>query len=473
MNDMVKVPELGEGVDEATIAKLYISKGDSIEEETEVAELETDKASLDMPAQVSGEVEEILVENGDRVSPGDEMIRLKSHSSRKDEKTRIEEGKGEKKEQEKEEKEDSQKTSTDKNNYSKSEKDRESYEAKYKDDKKLPHDRDETSPSGDSEKVDSKSDSSNQDEYKDSKSKGKSSFKKEDENTNNSAEQAKKGEYKSKGKKQSEIDKENESKESKAKDKKFKTKIDDESVQSDDQEVKKGDTELESPRIVVKDSQNKSIDSVDSSNKKDENYWQQEMAKMTQKSWREIPHVTNFITCNSKALTGFLKKNKKREFGLTSILVKLTSLALKDHPKLNARYEDQELEKQSEHNFSIAIEREKRLAMMTVKNIEEKNVKKIAKDIKRLAKKVEANNVDHSSINGGTFGITNIGRTGVRSFTPIIYPPQVAILGIGSIENDQLELSLSFDHRGLTGMDAARFLSRLKELIESPFNILR
>jgi len=108
----------------------------------------------------------------------------------------------------------------------------------------------------------------------------------------------------------------------------------------------------------------------------------------------------------------------------------------------------------------------------------------IARARQDLATRARDNKLGAADLSGGTFTVTNLGNYGIESFTPIINPPQVAILGVGAIQDQvvarngapvvrpMMGLSLSFDHRAMDGAPAAAFLARLREILENPYLML-
>ena len=161
-------------------------------------------------------------------------------------------------------------------------------------------------------------------------------------------------------------------------------------------------------------------------------------------------------------------------------LVKLTAMALRDHPLLHARWADDRIEVPNEANIGIAVDTEGGLLVPVIHGAAALGLGQIAARSRELIGRAREGKLRPADMQGGTFTITNLGASGIDAFTPIINPPECAILGLGRIRRmpvmvgeqvvgrDQLTLSLTFDHRIVDGAPAARFLQFLGQLIENP-----
>jgi pyruvate dehydrogenase E2 component (dihydrolipoamide acetyltransferase) len=162
------------------------------------------------------------------------------------------------------------------------------------------------------------------------------------------------------------------------------------------------------------------------------------------------------------------------------MVVKASALALREHPRANGSYRDGRLQLHSRINVGVAVAAEDSLVVPTVFDADEKSLGEIARETRSLADRVRAGTVTPPELGGGTFTVSNLGMYGVRSFTAIINPPQAAILSVGSlgpratvreeavVVRHTLTLTLVCDHRILYGAEAARFLARVRELLEAP-----
>jgi pyruvate dehydrogenase E2 component (dihydrolipoamide acetyltransferase) len=162
------------------------------------------------------------------------------------------------------------------------------------------------------------------------------------------------------------------------------------------------------------------------------------------------------------------------------MVVKACALALREHPRANGSYRDGRLQLHSRVNVGVAVAAEDALVVPTVFDAEEKSLGEIARETRALAERVRSGAITPPELGGGTFTVSNLGMFGVRSFTAIINPPQAAILSVGSLEQRPLAhdgelvvrhtmtLTLVCDHRILYGADAAQFLARIRELLQTP-----
>ena len=170
--------------------------------------------------------------------------------------------------------------------------------------------------------------------------------------------------------------------------------------------------------------------------------------------------------------------------GYTDLVIKAVAKALKEHPRLNSTLVGEQIHLLTQVNVGMAIALEDGLIVPVVLNADQRNVKDIAHLTKELTEKARSANLTPDEITGGTFTITTLGMFDVQMFTPIVNPPEVAILGVGAIterpavfegnivKRSLMYLSLSFDHRIVDGAQAAEFLRRVKYYLERPYLLL-
>lgn len=173
---------------------------------------------------------------------------------------------------------------------------------------------------------------------------------------------------------------------------------------------------------------------------------------------------------------------------LNDLIVKATALALVDFPRVNGSYRDSQFEVYSRVNVGIAVAGEDSLVVPTIFDADTLSLGRIARTTRALAGRVRDGSITPGELAGATFSISNLGMYGIDSFSAVINPPQAAILAVGAmrlrpviIESDPahpiaaretIQLTLACDHRILYGVDGARFLSRVRELLERPFSLL-
>ncbi len=170
--------------------------------------------------------------------------------------------------------------------------------------------------------------------------------------------------------------------------------------------------------------------------------------------------------------------------GFMSFFTKASIGALKAFPLLNAEIQGQEIVKKGYYDIGIAVGAEEGLVVPVVRNADKLTFAGIEKEIAGLAGRAKNNTLTIEEMRGGTFTITNGGVFGSLMSTPILNAPQVAILGLHKIEPRPIALSgevvirpmmyvaLSYDHRIVDGSEAVRFLVHIKELIEDPEALL-
>jgi pyruvate dehydrogenase E2 component (dihydrolipoamide acetyltransferase) len=162
------------------------------------------------------------------------------------------------------------------------------------------------------------------------------------------------------------------------------------------------------------------------------------------------------------------------------MVVKAGALALREHPKANGTYRDGAIQLHSRVNVGVAVATSDALIVPTVFDADAKALGEIAREARALVERVRAGTITPPELGGGTFTVSNLGMYGIKSFTPIINPPQTAILAVGALEprvvareggchvRHTMTLTLVCDHRILYGADAAEFLARIRELLQTP-----
>ena len=206
------------------------------------------------------------------------------------------------------------------------------------------------------------------------------------------------------------------------------------------------------------------------------------IANRLQESYRYAVHVTANRDVDAEELlraTEIADDRLEADVSVVDLLLCAVSATLEDHPAFNATFEDETHRLYEEHNVGVAVDIEAGLVAPVLRDIGSKSLGEVATERRRLTAAVQSGEYTMSDLRGGTFTVTNLGALGVDSFTPIINPPEIAILGVNRIRerpqrgDDGLEFrkrigfDLSFDHRIVDGADAARFLGSLAEYTES------
>ena len=208
-------------------------------------------------------------------------------------------------------------------------------------------------------------------------------------------------------------------------------------------------------------------------------------AKNLHRSWRNIPHVTQFDEADVTELEVFRKEQNMEQghpfIKLTPLafLIKASVTALIKHPQFNSSIQEslENLVLKKFYNIGIAVETEGGLVVPVLKDADKKGLLQIAEESAALAAKARNKALSFEDMQGATFTISSLGGIGGTAFTPIVNSPEVAILGVsrarvcpvfedGSfVARTLLPLSLSYDHRAIDGADAARFISSLSSIL--------
>jgi len=157
---------------------------------------------------------------------------------------------------------------------------------------------------------------------------------------------------------------------------------------------------------------------------------------------------------------------------VNDFVVKAAARALHEFPRFNASYVDGKVECYSRINVGIAVATDDALLVPVVHDADRKTLNEVSAETQRLAEAARRRALQPEDLHDGTFTVSNLGMFGVRSFTAIIDPPQVAILAVGGVRDGVMTVTLSCDHRVVYGADGARFLSRLGELLERPLALV-
>ncbi|MBC8279029.1 MAG: 2-oxo acid dehydrogenase subunit E2, partial [FCB group bacterium] len=202
-----------------------------------------------------------------------------------------------------------------------------------------------------------------------------------------------------------------------------------------------------------------------------------------------VPHVAHMDEADVSLLEEFRAREKARRVGqdggkltLLAFVIKAVTAGLKAAPSFNASLDPfkQEIVYKDFYNIGIAVDTGKGLMVPVIKETDRKSILTIAKDIERVAGQARSGKIPLDELQGGTFTITNVGPLGGTALIPTINYPEVAILGMGKVQEKPvvrdgeivirkiLPLTLSFDHRIADGADAARFVSEMVRQLGDP-----
>ena len=165
------------------------------------------------------------------------------------------------------------------------------------------------------------------------------------------------------------------------------------------------------------------------------------------------------------------------------MVVKACAIALGEHPRANGAYRDGRLELYERINVGVAVAAQDALVVPTIFDADAKGLRQIATEARALAERVREGTITPPELSGGTFTVSNLGMFGISSFAAVINPPQAGILAVGAIAakpvvrdgelavGQVMPMTLACDHRILYGADGARFLDRIRNLLEEPLGL--
>jgi pyruvate dehydrogenase E2 component (dihydrolipoamide acetyltransferase) len=203
-------------------------------------------------------------------------------------------------------------------------------------------------------------------------------------------------------------------------------------------------------------------------------------------SLSQTAQLTLHTEACGEALTGLRDRLNKRlgkgetKVSYNAILVKIVATALRLHPKINASVEGDEIRVWQQIHIGVAMESEDALVVPVIRNPDLKSITEINQELNELIVKTRDNRLLPDDLANGTFTISNLGFADIDYFTPILRPPESALLGVGRIvekpvikdsqiiPETRVALSLTFDHRIIDGAPGARFLKTVKEVVEDP-----
>jgi pyruvate dehydrogenase E2 component (dihydrolipoamide acetyltransferase) len=417
----IRIPEISENVESGLIASILVSEGDEVSIDQPLVEVETDKATTEIPSDYDGVVKEIKVKQGDEVAVNQVILVLEVQNG------------GDKSSKKEDKKEADESTPEDANTQKKE-------ELTKKEDKETWNDKDE--------KEKNESDELNQiavsplarkiaREHKVDLSEIKAT---------------------GPGNRISREDVENFVKE-----------------KGSQKEKRSGE------KITADDKHTESLNNIG-----------RITAQTMQEAWQTIPHVSQFDEADITDLEKFRKEHQDKiekqggKLTITALLIKITAFALQKFPRFNASldWEKKEIIYKNEYNIGVAVDTPNGLIVAVVKHVNRKSLSELSVELTELAKKARNKKISTEEMQGGTFTISNLGGIGGTGFTPIVYPPQVAILGVSTAKYQQIytgeefqkrlviPLSLSYDHRVINGADGARFMRWICNVLEDPYALM-
>jgi pyruvate dehydrogenase E2 component (dihydrolipoamide acetyltransferase) len=226
---------------------------------------------------------------------------------------------------------------------------------------------------------------------------------------------------------------------------------------------------------------------TESSNESQNSTMRKAIAKRLSDSKFSAPHYYLNIECEMDNMISFRKQfvnTQNIKISFNDIIAKAVSLSLARHPKVNSRWYDEKIVFYDHVHLGVAVAVEDGLIVPVVKYANSKDLPEINSEIKDFAERAKNKKLKPAEIEGSTFTISNLGMFGIESFTSIINQPNSAILSVGAIMEkpivkmgdivvgNTMKLTLACDHRTVDGATGSLFLKTLKEYIENPVSIL-
>ena len=215
---------------------------------------------------------------------------------------------------------------------------------------------------------------------------------------------------------------------------------------------------------------------------------QQVIARRMSASKATIPHFQVQTEVRMDALIGIRSELSELEEevvpSINDFIVKACALALRSHPRANGSYGDGRFELHDRIHVGIAVAAPGALVVPTITDADQRSLRSIASQSRLLAERVRSGAITPPELSGATFTVSNLGMYGMTAITPVINPPQAAILGVGAlravpalaggelVEHQLMTLTLSCDHRILYGADAAQFLADIRSALETPLRLM-
>jgi len=255
------------------------------------------------------------------------------------------------------------------------------------------------------------------------------------------------------------------------------------------QDIKKESRIMQSDVLLAASQTSVNIDDYElpDSNKTELSGMRKVIAERMSISWKTSPHVNMTYKVDMTeaiALKNKMSKVSDTKYSFTEIIVKAVSMALIENAEINRSLIDKQIYHHNTVNIGVAVALNNGLTVPVIKNAQNKSISTIRNELSILSEKARKGDLTPEEITGGTFTVSNLGMYGVDQFTPIINPPESAILGVCRIVNEpivieneitirsMMNLCLSFDHRLIDGVVAAVFMEKVKYLLEQPYLLI-
>lgn len=193
--------------------------------------------------------------------------------------------------------------------------------------------------------------------------------------------------------------------------------------------------------------------------------------------------VTDLLIFQKKAREAY-QINDEVRLTITDFIAKAVVNALLEHKKMNSTLSNDTITTYNAVNLGIAVALEEGLVVPVIKDADKKSLSTISREIRKASKAARGGELGTLQLKGSTFSMTSLGTYGIGFFTPVLNPPEIGILGVGTISEQPsfigadlqkrsfMPLSLTFDHRAIDGAPAAEFLAAVKANLEAPFRLV-
>jgi len=215
----------------------------------------------------------------------------------------------------------------------------------------------------------------------------------------------------------------------------------------------------------------------------------QAIARVTVDSWSGAPHFYVAVDIDMTKAMAFRRDlndelDAEKRVSVNDLIVKASAIAISRHPKFNSFFRDDHLQMNGSINVGIAIALESGLIVPGINGCESRSLVEIAAASRDLVSRANSGTLRNEEYSGTTFSVSNMGMFDIDSFTAIIFPPHAAILAVGTVKEQpvvrdgelaiaqMMKANLSTDHRVADGSEAAQFMVEIKKLLENPISLM-
>jgi pyruvate dehydrogenase E2 component (dihydrolipoamide acetyltransferase) len=206
------------------------------------------------------------------------------------------------------------------------------------------------------------------------------------------------------------------------------------------------------------------------------------IAKTVSNSWSNIPHYMVTIAIDMKKADALSRSMKEAgtKVSINDMIIKASAVALQEFPLMKGTFADKNIIMHRDANIAVAIGLDEGVVMPVIKNCQSLSLQEIGAKSRELVALAKEGKLGKEEMTGGTFAISNMGMLGVESFVAIVPPTMSAILAIGMVKDESvvkngkieverlMRITISADHRVHDGAYAAKFLGKLREILEQP-----